>query len=326
MDRLVFLGNDGVAVEIVWLVGRILARRCHRLKSQLFEAFVSCHTCNSVSALSYSPIHRSDRALILSRHYVHHLIVSTMPFLRPSASLASASSYVRTRAPSSRSIKPAALSAQRTPAILSAQKTLNPAIGKTTTTTTIVRTYASGDYGSGTGDPKGENPLQQGANPSADVEHPGPPPPSAGQGSGSGPTKGTADGHNSGSSPSAPGSGQGRGQGSGNGSVSGKGKTEKGAQPKILRDSLPAEPDEDVKQHNWELSQRPNRAHERLGEEEGGEGEREREKVPKGYWSGEWMGFLCALAACVLRMICIPLWGFIMQRLTCLCSARARWS
>ena len=311
----------------MWLVGRLLARRCHRLKSQLFVAFVSCHTCNFVSALSYSPIHRFDRTLILSGHYAHHLIISTMPFLRPSASLASASSYIRTRAPSSRTIKPAALSAQRTPAILSAQKTLNPAIGKTTTTTaTIVRTYASGDYGSGTGDPKGENPLQQGANPSADVEHPGPPPPSAGQGSGSGPTKGTADGHNSGSSPSAPGSGQGRGQGSGSGSGSGNEKTEKGAQPKILRDSLPAEPDEDVKQHNWELSQRPNRAHERLGEEEGGDGEREREKVPKGYWSGEWMVFFMCFGNRWSADDVYFNWRFIMQRLTCLCSARARWS
>lgn len=33
------------------------------------------------------------------------------------------------------------------------------------------------DYGSGTGDPVGENPLAQGPNPSAGKEHPGPPPP-----------------------------------------------------------------------------------------------------------------------------------------------------
>lgn len=53
-----------------------------------------------------------------------------------------------------------------------------------------------GDYGSGEGDPKGEKPKEQGANPSADKEHPGPPPPKAGLGTGGGPTKGTAEGHN----------------------------------------------------------------------------------------------------------------------------------
>ena len=145
------------------------------------------------------------------------------------------------------------------------------------TTSTTIRTYASGDYGSGKGDPKGENPLEQGANPSADIEHPGPPPPSAGQGSGSGPTKGTNDGHNSGNSPSAPGSGQGQKSGGG-----GSGGSGKGAQPKILRDTLPAEPDEDVKQHNREMSQRADRAHEKAEDDV---------KVPKGYWSGK--SFFC---------------------------------
>ena len=56
------------------------------------------------------------------------------------------------------------------------------------------RRFASGDYGSGTGDPKGEHPKEQGPNPSADKEHPGPPPPKAGQGSGS-TTKATTEGH-----------------------------------------------------------------------------------------------------------------------------------
>ena len=45
-------------------------------------------------------------------------------------------------------------------------------------TTSFVQTrFASGDYGSGTGDPKGEKPQEQGPNPSEKLEHPGPPPP-----------------------------------------------------------------------------------------------------------------------------------------------------
>ena len=143
-----------------------------------------------------------------------------------------------------------------------------------------IRTYASQDYGSGKGDPKGENPLEQGPNPSADVEHPGPPPPSAGQGSGSGPTKGTTGGHNSGNSSSASSSGQGQKGGSGSGSSG------KGAQPKILRDTLPAEPDEDVKQHNREMNQRADRAHEKA---------EDNVKVPKGYWSGKSSFFYATL-------------------------------
>ena len=35
------------------------------------------------------------------------------------------------------------------------------------------RTLGTSDYGSGNGDPRGENPQDQGANPSADLEHPG---------------------------------------------------------------------------------------------------------------------------------------------------------
>lgn len=44
-------------------------------------------------------------------------------------------------------------------------------------TTLIQRRFASGDYGSGTGDPVGEKPQEQGPNPSEKLEHPGPPPP-----------------------------------------------------------------------------------------------------------------------------------------------------
>ena len=40
--------------------------------------------------------------------------------------------------------------------------------------------FASQDYGSGAGDPKGEKPQDQGPNPSEKLEHPGAPPPSTG--------------------------------------------------------------------------------------------------------------------------------------------------
>lgn len=41
--------------------------------------------------------------------------------------------------------------------------------------------FASQDYGSGDGAPEDQKPHKQGANPSADLEHPGPPPPDVGQ-------------------------------------------------------------------------------------------------------------------------------------------------
>ena len=50
--------------------------------------------------------------------------------------------------------------------------------------TTATRS-ASQDYGSGAGDPKGEDPLAQGRNPSEHIEHPGPAAPDVGKGSGS---------------------------------------------------------------------------------------------------------------------------------------------
>lgn len=60
-----------------------------------------------------------------------------------------------------------------------------------TSTPVLSRSYASGDYGSGSGDPKGEKPKEQGTSPATtELEHPGPPAPDVGQGSsGSTPTK-----------------------------------------------------------------------------------------------------------------------------------------
>lgn len=46
--------------------------------------------------------------------------------------------------------------------------------------------HAHQDYGSGAGNPAGEEPQKQGPNPSAHIEHPGPPPPDLGKESASG--------------------------------------------------------------------------------------------------------------------------------------------
>ncbi|KAK6422316.1 hypothetical protein LTR95_016686 [Oleoguttula sp. CCFEE 5521] len=121
------------------------------------------------------------------------------------------------------------------------------------TFTTTPRALAGSDYGSGGGDPKGSDPQNQGANPSADLEHPGPPPPAAGKGSGGGPTKGgDAESHQSGSGKSV-------GEGNKSGSGSGKGEP----QPKLAASGPPpeAEQSEDVKRHNREVDQRAGKSH-----------------------------------------------------------------
>lgn len=134
--------------------------------------------------------------------------------------------------------------------------------------------YASGDYGSGAGDPKGDNPQSQGANPSADKEHPGPPPPSVGQGTGSGPTKGTAEGHNTSAAE------QGSGGKEADKDAGRSGKTQ-GAQPKILSTSPPPaeDADEDVRKHNEEMDNRAEKAHEKVSDEQV-----DKDKVGKGFW------------------------------------------
>lgn len=134
------------------------------------------------------------------------------------------------------------------------------------------RRYAHQSYGGGEGDPKGEKPQDQGSNPSADKEHPGPPPPTEGQGSGGGPTKANESGHNTNDNASSQGGGSQGGGSKGAASSS-------GAQPKILNASVPAEPSDEVKQHNKEMANR----HDRAGIQVGNQGD---EKVGKGYWSG----------------------------------------
>ncbi|TID25119.1 Actin-like protein [Venturia nashicola] len=146
--------------------------------------------------------------------------------------------------------------------------------------------WATSDYGSGKGDPKGEKPQDQGANPSADKEHPGAPPPKEGQGSGGSPTKGTSDGHNTGSAKQG---GQKRQfstlarqfrQYSTERDMVAKDrpKSTKGLKPKILDEKAPSddEVDDDVKSHNRDMEGRSDRAHEQI------EGE---EKVDSKFWS-----------------------------------------
>jgi hypothetical protein len=87
------------------------------------------------------------------------------------------------------------MSLLRTTFFRNAPRTLmrSPAVSLSNST---AKRFASQGYGDGSGDPKGENPQEQGVNPKVGMEHPGPAPPKAGQGSGAGPTKGTSSGHN----------------------------------------------------------------------------------------------------------------------------------
>ncbi|KAK4697182.1 hypothetical protein P7C71_g853, partial [Lecanoromycetidae sp. Uapishka_2] len=129
------------------------------------------------------------------------------------------------------------------------------------------RFYAGSSYGGGDGDPKGESPQDQGSNPSAHLEHPGPPPPDVGKGTGGGPTKAGGEGHNtqqnqsSGSQASSSGGG--------------------GAQPKIHKHDAPGEQDhsDDVKAHNKDMDQRHDRATEKSPDKD--------DKVDKGFWAGQ---------------------------------------
>ncbi|OQO07800.1 hypothetical protein B0A48_06591 [Cryoendolithus antarcticus] len=132
-----------------------------------------------------------------------------------------------------------------------ALRTLHRTTLQRATFSTTPRSLAGSDYGSGGGDPKGNDPQNQGANPSADLEHPGPPPPAAGKGSGGGPTKGgDAESHQSGSGKSV-----------GESDKSGSGKGE--PKPRLAASGPPpeAEQSEDVKRHNREVDQRSGKSH-----------------------------------------------------------------
>jgi len=131
----------------------------------------------------------------------------------------------------------------------------------------IPRVQATSDYGSGKGDPKGENPQDQGANPSADLEHPGPPPPKEGEGSGAGPTKGGKETSNSGSS-----SKQSKGT-----------QNADKPQPKISNPNPPSEGESaEVREHNKQMDQRAETASNKASSKE-----QEKDKVGKDFWKGK---------------------------------------
>ncbi|KZF22479.1 hypothetical protein L228DRAFT_260666 [Xylona heveae TC161] len=124
--------------------------------------------------------------------------------------------------------------------------------------------FSHQDYGSGEGDPRGEQPQKQGRNPSVEKEHPGPPPPAEGQGSGSGSAKGQSSGSSQKSSSSS------------------SSKSKNDAQPKILEHHEPEEvmsnPSEETQKHNKEFQERYDRPAEHA--------KGSNENVSKKFWSG----------------------------------------
>ncbi|SLM34500.1 hypothetical protein LPUS_03287 [Lasallia pustulata] len=158
----------------------------------------------------------------------------------------------------------------------------SPRITTRTTVHIQHRLYAHQSYGGADDDPKGGDPQNQGSNPSADLEHPGPAPPDVGKGTGGGPTKAGEGGHNTQENESSSGSGGGSGSGS-KGEMSSGGKESNGAQPKIHKSKVPEahEESEDVKQHNKEMDDR------RLGGAQDKQDDGDKHNVGKGYWSGQ---------------------------------------
>jgi hypothetical protein len=144
--------------------------------------------------------------------------------------------------------------------------------------TRIQARFASQDYGSGEGNPAGENPQQQGKNPSENLEHPGPAPPKVAQDKGPSPNEGSG-----GVSKSEQASSESKGS-SGGSEPTKKDVAPgvKGAQPKILSENPPGEHDESVKQHNKEMDNRAEKAFEQVSNEDA-----KNDKAPPGFWSGK---------------------------------------
>jgi hypothetical protein len=145
---------------------------------------------------------------------------------------------------------------------------------------TMARRMATQDYGSGEGDPKGEKPQEQGANPSADKEHPGPPPPKVGQGSG-GATKAGADGHNTGAAK--------QNQKKHFSTLArrmseDRPKSTEGLKPALNKNKSPPPKEEDlpedVKQHNKQMDKKPEQPADRLGDDQS----KKDDKVGKEFW------------------------------------------
>ncbi|KAK4495655.1 hypothetical protein PRZ48_012923 [Zasmidium cellare] len=138
-------------------------------------------------------------------------------------------------------------------------RSLAPRSSTTPAISVAGRRFAHQDYGSG------EAKSDQAANKTQrDAEHPGPPPPKAAQ--------------------------QGKGQqeqqpqqSSGGDKSKSNSNSTSNAQPKILSDNPPAqgEESEEVAKHNREVSQRADRAEEKVNNEDA-----EKDKVPKGFWYG----------------------------------------
>jgi hypothetical protein len=162
-----------------------------------------------------------------------------------------------------------------------------------TFTPSVQQRFATG-YGDGEGSPVGEKPQDQGANPSADLEHPGPPPPKAGEGSGSSPTKGTAEGHTKPNQTTGS-TTQKRSFSTHSASARSfstvrslrakdKPKSTEGLRPKILDESPPSEQEasEDVKEHNRDMDNRSEKAFESVSNKDA-----EKDKVSQKFWRGE---------------------------------------
>lgn len=167
--------------------------------------------------------------------------------------------------------------------------------------------FGTSDYGSGEGNPAGEKPEKQGQNASENLEHPGPPPPKVAEGkSSSSPNEERSSSSNNAtqSSPSSSSSSSSKGspcgkrefstsarrwadskepavkQGQQNKPSAGEVKD---AKPKILKENPPTKENEseDVKQHNEEMDNRAEQAHEKVANEDAG-----KDKVPDGFWKG----------------------------------------
>ncbi|KAI6832793.1 hypothetical protein KC340_g13265 [Hortaea werneckii] len=162
----------------------------------------------------------------------------------------------------------------RQPAIRSLTRSTN-----TPTLAFTPRRLAHQDYGSGEGNPAGENPQAQGKNPSEKAEHPGPEPPTAGKKAGK---KSQQQQQQGGGSQQQPSSSSNNNKGTQDASSSSS------PQPRILNDPPPpasgsqGAPGE-VKQHNREMDQRAEKPHPKGRAEE----DVEKDKVPKGFWAGQ---------------------------------------
>jgi len=146
---------------------------------------------------------------------------------------------------------------------------------------TVRSLRAQQDYGSGEGNPAGENPQQQGKRGREDLEHPGPPPPKVGQGNKTSPDSSSS---SSSSSQSTGSKSSGSSQKASGSETEKDVKGVKGAQPKILNANPPKGDDapEDVKQHNQEMDQRAEKSHEQVSNEDA-----KNDKVPKKFWAGK---------------------------------------